>query len=135
MGKYSNVNVSALSSAVNQALSELSSHGVMDISSSILNSRVLQSSVNANLSTAFSTITSSVAVTGSIANLRKKLENLIKADVFIKIYQEIVKDLDRFERLERSSRNNRFGSASSAKNSIKSLLANYESTIDGYLRG
>lgn len=134
MGKYSNVNWSAMSSAASKALSELSYHN-LNCRLNITNRTVLSSSATEVLSKAFNDVLSSSRITGSVAVLRKKLSALKSVASKIKSYQATEKSIRNYEQKMRSARSEMQKMVyQNVIRNLKSKLNSQQNDIDNYLR-
>ncbi len=88
MGKYTNIAVASLKSAISTALNELSSYNFQKIQANLTNPAVLQSSVTSVIGTSLGEIQSS-SKTGSVSTLKKNLTTLNTACTSIEKIQKL----------------------------------------------
>ena len=98
MGKYSNVNVSSLNSAVDKALDEIKNYDLSDVNATLSNNTTLDSGIETKVEDSLDLIISSENISGSIKVLKKQLNNLKDASSYIKKYQEAEKEIKELEK-------------------------------------
>ncbi len=146
MGKYSNVAYSNLKAAATSALAELEQLSLYDVISYINNKSILEAKVANELGTSLSNIETSLAILGSIATIKKKLNNLENAAIYIGKYQELEKTNRELETRRYSYEESlgEDGKVTRTKkvnagvvnqiNANSELMIKYESIIDNYLK-
>ena len=93
----------------------------------------MTSSVVSGLNSNFQKVIESTTINGSIAQLRKKLNNLKNAATYIDKYQDTEEEIERLEEMLYRNDGTKNYSVQSRINSKRNALSNYEKKIDQYL--
>lgn len=94
---YSEINIKALQSVINNAISELSTHNLSSAANNISNSSALSTKVGTIAKDALNKIEKAKDANGSIAKLRENLNNLKKASEYIAKCQTLAKEIKGLE--------------------------------------
>ena len=143
MGKYSSVDVSSLQNTVTTALNELSVYD-FDTANEMINDKYSLDSLPVfYISNAINRMTNSSQLNGSYLVLKKELDNLQNAIVYIRQYQNTELEIARLEKQKYTSVYNSQTKSYETRinpyivsliNQKKSLLVTYEKKADSYLR-
>jgi len=97
ISKYSNVNAGSLLNAANTALNELNSHNMSNIKKTLFENTVLKSGATMPVSNAFDEVITNTSKSGSVATLKKELNNLAKIAENISTIQRYETNINKLE--------------------------------------
>ncbi len=130
---YTNINTSALSSAINEALNGLNSYNLNLIYNNLNSKDILNAQAKNPLNNALNDTINDTSINGSIINLKNKLNDLKKANEYIKIYQNLEKEIRSLEKRLYNHDGTKNKSIERQINSKKNNLKNYENKINNIL--
>lgn len=98
MGKYSNVNATALKNVASTAIDELNNYNLSNVHNNLKNSNTMKSSASHAIKDSLYNIIYSNNINGSLKNLKNKLNNLVTAAEYIKRYQEAEANINKLNK-------------------------------------